>query len=88
VVLCELVWVLNRGYGYERDEIADALEKLLAANQLRVEDPSAVWAALRALRAGHDFADTVIAQTNGAAGCETTVTFDRRAARLDGFEAI
>jgi predicted nucleic-acid-binding protein len=88
VVLCELVWVLDRGYGYERDEIADALEKLVAANQIRVEDPSAVWAGLRALRAGDDFADVVIGQTNRAAGCEATVTFDRRAARLEGFEGI
>ena len=88
VVLCELVWVLDRGYGYDRRQIADAIEKLVSASQIRVEDPHAVWAGLRGLRQGQDFADIVIGQTNRAAGCEATATFDRRAARLSDFELI
>jgi predicted nucleic-acid-binding protein len=88
VVLCELVWVLDRGYGYGRDQIADAIEKLVSASQIRVEDQNAIWAGLRGLRRGQDFADTVIGHTNRDAGCKTTVTFDRRAARLDEFELI
>jgi predicted nucleic-acid-binding protein len=88
VVLCELVWVLDRGYGYDRKQIADAIEGLVSASQIRVEDPNAVWAGLRALRQGQDFADTVIGQTNRDAGCEVTATFDRRAARLPDFELV
>jgi predicted nucleic-acid-binding protein len=35
-----------------------------------------------------DFADALIGQLNVAAGCVRTVTFDRRARRLPGFEML
>jgi predicted nucleic-acid-binding protein len=34
IVLCELVWVLNRGYRFARGEIIDVLRKLTVASQL------------------------------------------------------
>jgi predicted nucleic-acid-binding protein len=89
VVLCELVWVLERAYGYARSDIARAMEALLRTAQFRCEDADAAWAALRAYRTGAgDFADAVIGRSNRRQGCEATGTFDRKAARLDGFEAI
>ena len=33
VVLCELVWVLDAGYGFSRVEIATALERILSTTQ-------------------------------------------------------
>lgn len=36
VVLCELVWVLVRGYRYRRAEVAGVVRKLLAAQDLHV----------------------------------------------------
>ena len=39
VVLCELVWVLESAYGFERARIAPVLESILQTAQFRVEDP-------------------------------------------------
>ncbi len=89
IVLCELVWVLERTYRYPRAGVADMLERLLHAAQLRFEDTEDVRSALRSYRDGlSDFADHLIGATNRAAGCERTATFDRKAARLDGFEPL
>jgi len=35
-----------------------------------------------------DFADALIGEVNRAAGCSSTATFDRKAARLDGFSRV
>ena len=86
VALCELVWVLSAGYGYERAAISEVVAGLLASRDLRCEDPEQVEAALAAYRVhGIDFSDALIAKVNRARGCEATATFDRRAAKLSGF---
>ena len=88
IVLCELVWVLDRAYGYGREEIGKAVESLLRTAQLVAEDAEPAWAALRIYRAGGDFADALIGRSNQLHGCDATGTFDRQAARLDGFEIV
>jgi len=80
VVLCELVWVLERGYRYSRAEVAGLLRGLLSADDLAVERSELAWQALNAFEEGSaDFADFVIGLTAREAKAETTVTFDRRA---------
>ena len=88
VVLCETVWVLQRLYGFDRTQVAAALTRVLATRQFDVEDLDAIQAGIVALEQGFDFADAVIASTNRSHGCASTGTFDRKAARLDGFEAV
>jgi predicted nucleic-acid-binding protein len=88
IVLCELVWVLDRAYGYGRSDIATALEKLLRTAQFMAEDSDIAWAALRAYREGGDFADTMIALTNQRNGCDATATFDGNAMKRNGFEPV
>ena len=39
--LCELVWVLRKLYGFERDEIITALRALLDAANVVVDGPAA-----------------------------------------------
>jgi predicted nucleic-acid-binding protein len=89
VALCELVWVLGSAHGYGRMEIADVVEKLLTSNDMVLEDCEWVRVALKTCRMSNvDFADVLIGQVNRARGCEATATFDRRAAKLDGFIRI
>ncbi|HGG58553.1 MAG TPA: PIN domain-containing protein [Gammaproteobacteria bacterium] len=89
VVLCELVWVLERSYGYSRSQITQTLEKLFRTRQLVIENPGAAMSALRLYRQGRtDYADALIGVGNRLTGCENTVTFDRKAAKLDEFRLL
>ena len=89
VVLCETVWVLEAAYRLERTEILEALEAILRTAQMRFEDKDVLWLALADYRAGHgDFADHVIGREGAAAGCTTTVTFDRELPESPLFEVL
>ncbi len=79
VTVVELYWVLRRAYKISTARCADLVEGLLDARELRVDQESVVRAALGASRAGLDFADALIANLGRVAGCDHTVTFDRRA---------
>ena len=52
VVLCELVWVLERGYRYSRVQIAALVRGLLAADDLSIERSELAWQALNAFEEG------------------------------------
>jgi len=79
VVLAELIWVLARGYGYFKPLVILVLRRLLAAAELKIEEPALAWQALADYeQGGADFADYLIGRGNQAAGCTVTVSFDRR----------
>ena len=80
-VLCELVWVLKRVYGFGIADIAAAIRSLLVAGHVRL-DRAAVEAGLALLEVGGDFADGVIAHQGQWLGGDTFVTFDRQAVAL------
>lgn len=89
IVLVELVWTLARAYRYPREKIAAAIEQILETAQLDVESSNDVAAAVKDYRSGTaDFADCLLVRVNSAAGCSHTVTFDRKAANLKGFELL
>jgi predicted nucleic-acid-binding protein len=79
--LCELVWVLSRGYRIAPAEIAEAIRRLVAGASVAVNRP-AVEAGLAMLESGGDFADGVIAYEGSWLGADTFVSFDRKAVRL------
>ena len=89
IVLCELVWVLEAGYGFSRTEIAAALDRILATSQFEIEGRDLVVAALDDFRgSGADFSDCLIDRRNRAAGAVKTVTFDRSLKGLPGFRLL
>jgi hypothetical protein len=78
-VLVEIVWVLRKAYKYDRASVGDVIERILATNELRVEDRDAAAAALAAYRTSvADYADCLLGLLNRDLGCATTVTFDCR----------
>lgn len=79
--LCELVWVLARGYKIPAADIARAVRRLTDTASVAVNRP-AVEAGLAMLEAGGDFADGVIAFEGAWLGGEAFVSFDRRAVEL------
>ena len=88
IVLCEMVWVLESAYGYQRNKVMLALEKILRTTQFKVEDHQEAWSSFRKYQAGADFSDAFIAAVNRRLGCDHTVTFDRKAGRRSGFVAL
>lgn len=89
VTLAEVVWVMASNYRATRAAIADTVEGLLTAPQLLIEQSDVIWRALRAYRDSKaDFSDALIVELGRDAGCASTVTFDRLAARHPGFEAL
>jgi predicted nucleic-acid-binding protein len=89
VVLCELVWVLQRSYRYRRDIIVDAVDRLLRADDFLIDASREASLALADFRAGSaDFADCLIARLNAEAGCRATATFDKVAADQVGFMGV
>ena len=89
VVMAETAWVLARSYRLRGDEIATAIERMLQSDWLIVENEQEVFAAMTAIKDGRgEFADALIVALGAAAGCSCTVTFDREALRLPGFEPV
>jgi predicted nucleic-acid-binding protein len=89
ITLCEVAWVLADCYGAGRGRIREVIEGLLASRQVVIEHAELAWKAVRALDASSaDFSDALIGQIVAAQGGEKTVTFDRAAAGLPGFEFL
>ncbi|MGA9795742.1 MAG: type II toxin-antitoxin system VapC family toxin [Rhizomicrobium sp.] len=79
--LCELVWVLTRGYKIPPREIGETIRRLTEASNVAV-NRAAVEAGLQMLERGGDFADGAIAYEGRWLGCDTFLSFDKRAVKL------
>lgn len=86
IVVCELVWVLEACYAFDRKQIASALGQVLAARQLRFDSPDRLLRALSAFKAGRgDLADYLIREHAKTAGCDEVVTFDKILWKEEGY---
>lgn len=82
IVLCELVWVLQRAYRYDKRQVIAVLEQILVTAELDVENEQLAHLALSAWRNGPaDFSDYLISLSNQAEGCSTTYSFDTALSR-------
>ena len=89
IVLCEMVWVLEVGYGFSRGDVAAALERILATAQFEIEAKDLALAALDDFRGSTaDFSECMIGRRNRAGGAQETVTFDRSLKGLPGFRLL
>ena len=65
------------------------IEQILQTDAFVVEDEQEVFTAMIALKEGRGaFADSLIGALGAKAGCARTLTFDQKALRLPGFEAV
>jgi predicted nucleic-acid-binding protein len=89
VTMVETVWALARAYGLSHHEIAAAVERILQADTLLVQNEQEVFVATIALKTGAgSFSAALIGALGAWAGCSSTLTFDRRAKRLKQFQVI
>jgi predicted nucleic-acid-binding protein len=87
VVMAEIVWVLERSYGFSKPLIANAVERVLQTEVLAVQNERDVFTAMLALRSGKgSFADALISALAARAGCNYTLTLDLKPLRLPGFK--
>jgi predicted nucleic-acid-binding protein len=86
VAMVETAWVLDRVYDLGAHDIAAAIERMLQAEVLVVENEQEVFTAMVTLKHGYgSFADALIAELGIRAGCASTLTFDHKALRLPGY---
>jgi predicted nucleic-acid-binding protein len=89
VVIAELVWVLETCYRFSKPEVIETLEMLLRSKELIVERAETALQALSNFKTSRsDFSDCMIERSGHAAGCQHTMTFDRRAAGLVGMKLL
>jgi predicted nucleic-acid-binding protein len=89
VTMVETVWVLSSIYELSDHKIAGAVERMLQADTLVIQNEQEVFTAAVALKAGRgSFADALIGALGTWAGCASTLTFDRKASRLGTFELL
>ncbi len=89
IVLCEVVWVLSRGYGYANSDILKLLEQLVLTAEMRLEAHDSVRGAIHDWKKGKaDFSDYLIGRLNKVRGCETTITLDKKAASHESFTML
>jgi predicted nucleic-acid-binding protein len=88
--ILEIVWVLKSLFKRSRQEIANDIEMLLAADTLEVQNEQEVYYAVVSLRNGiGTFEDALIGALGALRGCSATLTFDEAAAkRLHGFQLV
>ena len=90
IVLCELVWVLRGNpYKFAKEEILNTLEMMLQSPTFEFENRSIVYQALQRAKQGRaDFSDYLIGAIATHAGCQETVSFDRKLKGEKGFRCF
>ncbi len=89
VVLVEFAWTMRRVYRWDRDWVRVALNRIVRHPALVIQHRDAVLEAISLSdENADDFADRLIGALNRAAGCETTLTFDRDAAMSRDFRLL
>ena len=88
-VQLELEWVLRSRYGLDKATVLATFVALLETRELQLQFEVALEQALHLYRSGTaDFADCLHAGLSDAAGCPPLLTFDAKAALLDGVRLV
>jgi predicted nucleic-acid-binding protein len=89
VVIVETAWTLRSFYRLSDAAVATTIERLLQASEFVVQDEQQVFYAIAIAKEGRaSLSDALIGALGSKAGCDHTLTFDRKAARLPEFELL
>jgi predicted nucleic-acid-binding protein len=89
LVLAETVWVLRHAGSLPPEGLAEVVSGLIDAPNIKLQQPEIVERALASfMKNPGGFADHLIGEINRHAGCTTTLTFDRAAARSPAFTGL
>jgi len=89
LVVLETVWVLEAVYETTRQEILDSIDELLLMPILEFEAQSVIRSFISSARENKtDLSDLLIAHYAKYSGCDSVITFDKRASKLGLFELL
>ena len=89
LVILETIWVLDAVYRISRTDILDAISDILYLPILKFEAQAALKRFLiEAPAKNADLADILIACSAKQSGCETVLSFDKKAAKSGVFELL
>jgi predicted nucleic-acid-binding protein len=89
LVVLELIWVLESAYQISRKEIVESISDMLLMPILRFEHQSALQQFTHfSQNNNYDLSDLIIAYSAKEQGCESVLTFDKRASKSDLFELM
>lgn len=86
IVMCELVWVLEKGYSYNQEQIASTVRLILSTEEFAFEHHNILWLALEDYELKKvDFSDSLISKLNQHLGFKHTFSFDKTAIKNNLF---
>lgn len=89
MVMCEIIWVLEDCYHYSKQEILEAVQMICNVQVIEIEGREVLLQALQDLsKQTADISDCLIGRFNQFAKCPYTVSFDKRACKLDTFLSV
>jgi predicted nucleic-acid-binding protein len=89
VTVTELAWVLDSTYDFTSEQVASVIQRMLRVPTLQIQNAREVFLAADALQTtSASFDDALIGALGAWAGCTTTLTFDKKAARLPSFRLV
>ena len=89
VVLVEFAWTMRRAYKWEDEWVRSALNQIVDHPAIVIQHRDCVLEAIsHSSEFSGGFADRLIGALNREAGCETTLTFDKDAARAGAFREL
>lgn len=89
IVICELVWVLESAYKYDKKQIIKALDCILKVKQFLILEKSSIKSALKLYtETSIDFSDALIGYVNREASCEFTITFDKATSKTQIYKLL
>lgn len=87
--LVEMIWVLESRYKYAKKKLIFVLEEIKHTKNFYFPDHSIVEKSIKDYKKSTaDFADCLIGALNKEHNCDTTNTFDKKAAKLSTFTLL
>lgn len=86
IVLCEFIWVLEKGYKYTQQQISSTIRIILSTEEFAFEYHNVLWLALEEYELKNtDFSDSLISKLNHNLGYKQTFSFDKSAIKNNLF---
>ena len=89
LVILEMLWVLESVYEISRTEILESISDLLLMPIFKFDQQSALQQLVHSAQGNkYDLSDLLIAHSAKTNGCETVITFDKKASKFRLFELV